>query len=81
MCLSVHVGLVDDVLIVPVSISYDRILERTFVKEELMVSVNSVTSFRLRLQGCVFPVNTSVIIADGTGMVTVMVHDSLPVMG
>ena len=37
---STHAGLVDDVLLVPVSISYDRILERNFVKEELMVSVD-----------------------------------------
>lgn len=31
-------GVVEDVLIVPVNISYTRILERRFVKDELMVS-------------------------------------------
>ena len=30
-------GLVEDVLIVPVNIAYDRIVERDFVKAELMV--------------------------------------------
>ena len=32
-------GLVEDVLVVPVNISYDRIVERKFVKNELMVGL------------------------------------------
>ena len=32
-------GVVEDVLLVPVNISYDKILERSFVKDELMVCV------------------------------------------
>ena len=31
-------GLVEDILIIPVNIAYDRIVERDFVKAELMVS-------------------------------------------
>ena len=30
-------GVVEDVLLVPVNISYDRLLEKSFVKDELMV--------------------------------------------
>ena len=32
-------GLVEDVLVVPLNISYDRLVETTFVKNELMVSL------------------------------------------
>lgn len=32
-----YAGVVEDVLVVPVNISYDKITERHFVKDELMV--------------------------------------------
>lgn len=41
MSLRITTGLVEDVLIVPINICYDRLVEKNFVKDELMVGVVS----------------------------------------
>ena len=35
----IQTGVVEDIIIVPVAIAYDKLLERRFVRHELMVSV------------------------------------------
>jgi len=38
----VYVGVIDDIIIVPVNISYDIILEKNFVRHELMVRYHNI---------------------------------------
>lgn len=42
-CENITLGVVGDILVVPVGISYDRLIERKFVRHELMVSPMTVT--------------------------------------
>ena len=38
VCECSDTGVVEDILVVPVNISYDKLLEKTFINHELMVS-------------------------------------------
>jgi glycerol-3-phosphate O-acyltransferase 1/2 len=48
---TVREGLVEDVLVVPVNISYDRLVETTFVKNELMGGEKRPETLREALKG------------------------------
>ena len=39
VCVCVCVGVIDDVMVVPVGISYDKLIERKFIRHELMVTI------------------------------------------